>query len=210
MGRKVMFFISLILILPIISLAGGKIVGAYKQLPGAEFYYDGEKVDVLEFMSFYCGHCYMFEREIPVIKKAFPGKIRWKALPIFWGQMSPKPSEAYLLAVDAGKGEEMKRELFKAYFEEKRDITKIETIEEIGKKIGLGSEFIQKLREGAKKQEVEQALDLMKKYRVHETPTLIIAGNIMTSPDMVNEKIDLFRDNVIIIINSLIRSYSKK
>jgi len=210
MERRVIFFISLILIQPVISLAGEKIVGAYKQLPGAEFRYDGEKVDVLEFMSFYCGHCYMFEQEISVIKKAFPGKIKWKVLPIFWEQMSSKPSEAYLLAVDAGKGEEMKRELFRAYFEEKKDIKKIEIIEEIGKKIGLGPEFIQKLRAGEKKQEVDQALDLMKKYRVHETPTLIIAGNIMTSPEMVNEKLDLFRDNVIIIINSLIRNYSKK
>ncbi|HDZ84442.1 MAG TPA: hypothetical protein ENH45_04405, partial [Nitrospirae bacterium] len=117
---------------------------------------------------------------------------------------SPKPGEAYLIAKDAGKGEEMKKAIFKALFIEEKDIGKVEVLEELGLKLGLGFDFSHKLRTGEKAGEVGKAILMTKKYGIDETPTLIIAGNLKTTPSMLEHNIGNLRDNTITILKSLL------
>jgi len=205
--RKLLIFFILMLLISNFSYAGDKpnIVGIYVEVPGYEFAFDGKTVDIVEFLSFYCGHCFNFEKAIPVIKGNFPKKIKWKTVPVYWGKGSPKPGEAYLIAKEAGKGEQMKKAIFEAIFIDKRDIGKIEVLEDIGSKVGLGFEFSKKLRAGDKANDAEEALALMKKYRIHETPSLIVAGNLMINPGMLNNSVDLMRDNTIVVLKSLFK-----
>ncbi len=179
------------------------IQGVFERLDTREFTYNGEEVEIVEFLSFYCGHCYHFEKAIPVIKGNFPKKIKWKTVPIFWGEGSPKPGEAYFLAVEAGKGEAMKKALFHAIFEEHRDIGKIEVLEDVGMKAGLGFEFSRRLRNGEKAREAGEALLMANNNRIEETPSLIIAGNLKTTPGMVGGDISALKDNVITILRSI-------
>jgi thiol:disulfide interchange protein DsbA len=187
------------------SFAGDppKIVGVYTEVPGQEFVFDGKSVEIVEFLSFYCSHCYKFEKSIPVVKGNFPKKIKWKTVPIYWGKGSPKPGEAYLLAVEEGKGEQMKKAIFEALFLKGKDIGQIEVLEEIGAKIGLGFDFSTRLRADDKSAEAKKQLELANKYQVNETPSLIIAGNLKTSPGMLNNNMELLRDNAILILKSL-------
>lgn len=179
------------------------IKGTYINVPDVQFKFDGKQVEIIKFFSFYCGHCFEFEKYIPVIKGNFPKKTKWRQVPIFWGKGSPKPGEAYFLAKDAGKGEEMKKAIFTAIFKEGKDIGKVEVLEELGAKIGLGFDFSRKLRTGEKAGEVGQAILMTKTYGIEETPVLIIAGNIKTSPHMINHSMSNLRDNAITIIKSL-------
>ncbi|MBI4698228.1 MAG: thioredoxin domain-containing protein [Nitrospirae bacterium] len=164
-----------------------------------------EKVEVLEFLSFTCAHCFDFERSIPVIKGNFPKRINWKIVPVYWGQGSSKPGEAYLLAEEAGKGEQMKKALFDAHFLENKDTGDIGILEELGAKSGLGFDFSRRLRAGDKSKDINEALTLMKTYGVDETPTLIIAGNLKVAPGMLDHNMDAFRNDVILIIKSILR-----
>ncbi|HDH06515.1 MAG TPA: hypothetical protein ENH01_12565 [Nitrospirae bacterium] len=179
--------------------------GIYTRLPGHEFKFDGKQVEITEFLSFYCGHCYKFEKSIPVIKGNFPKKIKWKIVPVYWGNGSPKPGEAYFLAEEAGKGEEMKKALFRALFIERRDIGNIEVLEDIGSKIGLGFDFSRRLRAGDKARDVGEAILLQKEYGVNETPTLIIAGNLKTSTGMFHGSNISLEDNTITILKSIFK-----
>ena len=182
------------------------IMGVHTKLEGENFKFDGKTVEVMEFMSFYCHSCYDFEKVIPVIKGNFPKKIKWKIVPIYWSEHgSPKPGEAYLLAEEAGKGEEMKKALFKAQMVEKRNIGDVNVLDDIAGKVGLGSDFSKKLRSGEKAEEAKRALDLAKKYGINETPTLIIAGNIKTDPHPMNHDLDVFKINTLAIIASILK-----
>jgi thiol:disulfide interchange protein DsbA len=204
---KKIFYFSLILLMSYsYSFASDdlSIIGAYDRVPEQPFTYDGKQIQIIEFLSFYCGHCYNFERSIPIIKGNFPKKIKWKTVPIFWGKGSPKPGEAYLIALDEGKGEQMKKALFEAVFIEKQDIGKMEVLESIGVKIGLGFDFSKKLRTGEKEKAAKEAVDMAGSYGINETPSLIIAGNIRTSPGKVNGNVDLMRDNTIMILKSIL------
>ncbi len=197
----------LFVVVPLSALGAGNssLKGSYTIAPGQEFKYDGKTVEVVEFMSFYCDHCYEFEGSIPIIKGIFPKKIKWKIVPIYWGDGSSKPGEAYFLARDAGKGKEMIKALFRANFIERKDIGNVEVLDSIASNIGLGFDFSSKLRGGAKIEEANQALGLAKTYRIEETPTLIIAGNIVTNAHATNHDMDAFRTNVITIIKSILK-----
>ncbi len=206
MTLEKLFVILLLMLLPLSlnAVENPAIKGTYSQLPGFQFKFDGKKVEVLEFLSFTCTHCYEFEKSIPVIKGNFPKKITWKIIPIYWGKGSSKPGEAYLLAEEAGKGEQMKKALFDAHFIDKRDIGDVDILENLGTKLGLGFDFSRKLRAGVMFEDINQALALMKSYGVEETPTLIIAGNLKVSPSVFDHNMDAFKNDVILIIKSIL------
>lgn len=199
--------LALFVLLPAIAFAASapEIKGKYTVVAGKEFKYDGKTVEVLEFLSFYCGTCYEFEKSIPVIKGNFPKKLKWKLAPVYWGNGSPKPGEAYFLAEEAGKGEQMKKALFKAHFVDKKDIGDIAVLESIGAQIGMGFDFSVKLRNGAKAPEARKALDMAREYQIEETPTLIIAGNIATNPHAAGHDMNDFKNNVMSILRSIIK-----
>ncbi|MBL7031551.1 MAG: DsbA family protein [Nitrospira sp.] len=204
-----LFIVLLILSAMSISLHAGTsplIRGVHTIIESENFKFDGKTVEVIEFMSFYCHTCYDFESAIPVIKGNFPKKINWKTVPIYWSEHgSPKPGEAYLLAEEAGKGEAMKKALFKAQMVEKRNIGDVSVLDEIAGKIGLGADFSKKLRSGEKAEEVQKAVDLSRKYGISETPTLIIAGNIKTDPHPMEHDLNRFKLNALSIIGSILK-----
>lgn len=203
--KLLLVFIPLVMMsFPIHADETHAIKGKYTRVPGAEFVFDGKQIEITEFFSFYCSHCFEFEKSIPIIKGNFPKKTKWKHFPIYWGDGSPKPGEAYLIAENEGKGEEMKKAIFRALFIEQKDIGKVEVLEELGIKIGLGFDFSQKLRAGKKAGDVGNAILLASKYGINETPTLIIGGNIKTSPGMFNQNINDLRNNTITILKSII------
>ena len=52
----------------------------------------------------------------------------------------------------------------------KKNIGDIKVLEEIGQKIGLGTDFSKKLRAGDKAKDVQKALDMAGAYGIEETP----------------------------------------
>lgn len=201
--KKIVITMVLLLTAAVVYAEQPEVKGVFQKVTGKDFHFDGKEVEITEFLSFYCGHCYHFEQSIPVIKGNFPKKIKWKVIPIYWGNGSPKPGEAYLIALDEGKGEEMKKALFHAIFEEKRDIGNIDVLEDIGVKAGLGFEFSRRLRAGDKSREVGEAILKTQTYDIKETPTLIIAGNLEVSPSMFHGDVNAMGENVIMMLKSL-------
>lgn len=206
MIKRLLLLVTLSILMPLAALAGdAALKGKFTLVPGKDFRFNGKTVEVVEFMSFYCDHCYEFEKSIPVIKGNFPKKVNLKIVPIHWGQGSPKPAEAYFLAVDAGKGAEMKKAIFRAHFVEKRDIGSVEVLDSIAAGIGMGFDFSRKIRTGVKSKDVEAALEMARVYGVEETPTLVIAGNIAATPHATGDDMDAFKENVITIIRSILK-----
>jgi thiol:disulfide interchange protein DsbA len=208
MKHKKIFFILILsaaLFIPFNVKGDNPIQGRYIELPGHQFNFDGKTVEIIEFMSFYCKHCYSLERHTPIIKGNLPGRIRWRTIPVYWGSGSSKPGEAYLLAEESGKGEEMKGSIFHARFVERRDIGNIEVLERLASSIGLGFGFSRKLRAGEKAKAAQEALDMADAYGLQATPTLVIAGNIMTNPKMAGPDMGTFAKNVIVIVRSIFK-----
>ncbi|HID26437.1 MAG TPA: hypothetical protein EYP22_01100 [Methanosarcinales archaeon] len=181
-----------------------KIEGKYTLLSNTPSTSEAGKIEMLEFLSFYCGHCYALNEKMPELMQTYGDKIKLIHIPIVWGQ-STMSVEAYLIAEEMGKGEEMKDALFKANFENRMDISDIDVLDAIAKDIGLDeTEFNKKLEQGYASKVAWENIKLTQKYSVYETPTIIIYNKIKVTPANTNGKIDLMVDNLNTILQSII------
>ena len=168
--------------------------------------YEPGKVKMTEFLKFNCGHCYSLNQQLPAIKKKYGDRLEITYKPMLWRTAATdkgfeKSIEAYILAERMGKGEEMKDELFKALWVDKRDLTSEITLGEIGKSVGLGDDFIAALKNGDAKEEAEANINDALSFQVDETPTVIINGNLKINPSMT--KVEMAQ-NLDTIIGSLL------
>jgi len=149
--------------------------------------YEPGKVKIMEFMKFDCIHCYDLHKNTPQLLQKYGDKVEITYIPIVFPRQSTKSIEAYLIAEQMGKGEQMRDALFRAKFEKETDVMESTiALETIAADIGLGADFNQKLESGALKNAALGNLDLMRDYNVDSTPTVIINGNLMAVPTIIN------------------------
>lgn len=149
--------------------------------------YEEGKVKIMEFLKFDCSHCYDLHRSLPSLMKKYDGNITITYIPIVWPKQSTKSIEAYIIAEQMGKGEEMRDALFQAEFVKRLDIMESSAaIESTASGIGLGDDFRMKLENGDGKKAALENLEKMSEYNVQGTPTLIINGNINVEPTITN------------------------
>lgn len=138
------------------------------------------KVSLVEFFDFTCSHCYNFHKDTwPILKNRYGDKITLIDTGIPLRESSIPPLEAYEIAKDFGKGEEMKDALFIAEHEENKDITNVQIVVDIAENIGLDrAAFSEALDSHSKASIVESNRRLANSYKLTGTPTFVIDGNI--------------------------------
>ncbi|MCE8422624.1 MAG: thioredoxin domain-containing protein [Candidatus Methanoperedens sp.] len=148
--------------------------------------YEEGKVKIMEFMKFDCSHCYDMHRSMPALLNKYGGNIQVSYIPIVWQGQSTKSIEAYIIAEQMGKGEEMRDALFQAKFVKGSDIMESSiAIEDAAASIGLGADFKAKLEGGEGRKAALSNLGMMSDFSIQGTPTLIINGNINVDPPTI-------------------------
>jgi thiol:disulfide interchange protein DsbA len=145
------------------------------------------KVKIMEFLNFNCIHCYDLQKNMPQLLQKYGDKAEITYIPINFSKQSTKSVEAYIIAKQMGKGDEMYVALFNANFEKGIDIMESTiAIETVASGIGLGPDFNQKLESGAAAKEALDNFKLANNYHIDGTPTVIINGNLMVVPTIEN------------------------
>ncbi|HLB72307.1 MAG: thioredoxin domain-containing protein [Candidatus Methanoperedens sp.] len=145
------------------------------------------KVKIAEFLKFDCSHCYDLHKEMPQLLEKYGDKVDIRYIPIVWPGQSTRSIEAYIIAEQMGKGEEMRDALFQAKFVKGMDIIEsFAAIENAASSIGLGDDFKSKLENGDAGKEALSNLALMRKYNVQGTPTIIIDGYLHVEPTIAS------------------------
>ncbi len=145
------------------------------------------KVKIMEFLNFNCGHCYELKKNMPTLLQKYGDKVEITYIPINFSKQSTKSVEAYIIAKQMGKGNEMYDALFTAGFEKNMDIMESTiAIETVASGIGLGPDFNQKFESGAAAKEALDNLKLANDYHIDGTPTVIINGNLVVDPAIEN------------------------
>lgn len=162
------------------------ISGEYTTLSRPSTYEPG-KVKMMEFLNFNCGHCNDLQKEMPPLLQKYGDKLEITYIPINFSRQSTKSVEAYIIAKQMGKGDEMYTALFDARFNKDQDIIESTiAIENVAQSIGLGQDFNQKLESGAAEKEALDNLRLAYNYNIEGTPTIIINGNLLVRPTVAN------------------------
>lgn len=178
--------------------------GKYEKLDEPSTHVKG-KVKLVEFADFYCPHCHHFEEVgLPVLKKEFGDKLEatMVGFPVF-RQMLPTPFEMYEQAKTMGKGEEMKRVLFRTIHTDKVKFLDKTLRAALIKEIGLDPGPFERGLESGKP---IKALEVGKKWgeqiKIQQTPTLLLDGNIKIT--------DINPDNVKLVVQSILDHDAKK
>ena len=167
----------------------------YVVVPDKKNTHESGKVKMVIFFDFFCPHCHQFDTVVvPLLQREYGKRLQvtYIGFPILY-EDSVIPIEAYELAKDAGKGEEMKRAIFDAIYYQRKEGANPDVLSSLAKSIGLdGEKFKKMLASGEKKKEVLEGKDLAKSYGATSTPTVIIDGNM------------LIKDNSLATISSII------
>ncbi len=170
------------------NVSPGKLpaAGKYIKLSKPSTYQPG-KVNITEFLKFDCIHCYELHKSMPQLLQKYGDSVEIKYIPIRFQGQSTKSIEAYIIAEQMGKGDDMQDALFSAKFEKGMDVMESTmALETIAASIGLGNEFNQRLENGSAEGAAFENLKLMNYYNVDGTPTIIINGNLEVEPTIAN------------------------
>jgi thiol:disulfide interchange protein DsbA len=163
------------------------------------------KVKLTEFADFYCPHCHMFEQAaIPVLEKEFGDRLEvtMVGFPVIPGKL-PTAFDMYEQAKMMGKGEEMKRVLFRTIHKDKMHVLDKVIRESLIKEVGLDPvTFEAGLASGKPARAVETGKALGKRIDIQQTPTIVLDGNIKA------ESID--PENLMTIIRSILETDGKR
>lgn len=163
------------------------------------------KVKLVEFADFYCPHCHHFEEAgLPVLKKEFGDKLEatMVGFPVF-RQMLPTPFEMYEQAKTMGKGEEMKKVLFRTIHTDKVKFLDKSLRAVLIKEVGLDPvAFEQGLESGKPIKALEEGKRWGERINLQQTPTLLLDGNIKVT--------DINPENVKLVIQSILDQDAKK
>ncbi len=165
------------------------------------------KVKLVEFADFYCPHCHKFEESVlPLLQKEFGNKLEvtMVGFPVIPGKL-PTAFDMYEQAKTMGKGNEMKKVLFRTIHKDRVQIFDRAIRELLIKEVGLDPvAFEAALASGIPAKAFEDGRRWGERIKVRSTPALLLDGNIKVD----GENFD--RENVIGIIRSILENDAKK
>lgn len=188
------------------SAATPELKGKFEILKDEKSTHQPGKVKLTEFADFYCPHCHRFDGEgVAILKKEFGDKIEVNMVgfPVFQGKL-PTPFDMYEQARTMGKGDEMKKVLFRTIHTDKMTGVLDRSLREsLIKEVGLDPKaFEEGMASGKPAKALEESKKWGERIKVQQTPTVLIDGNIKV------EQID--PDNLKLVIHSILDADKKK
>jgi len=191
---------------PVTVSAAAGLKGKFEELKEPSTHQPG-KVKLTEFADFYCPHCHMFEQSaLPILDKEFGSKVEvtMVGFPIIPGKL-PTAFEMYEQARMMGKGNEMKRVLFRTIHQDRTEILDRLIRESLIKEVGLDvAKFEAGLASGKPAQALEEGKKWGQRVKVQSTPTVLLDGNIKLEAEALNP------ENLRTVIHSILASDGKR
>ncbi len=182
--------------------------GKYEVMTGEVSTHTPGKVKMLEFADFYCPHCHLFdETAIPQLMKEFGSKleITMVGFPVIRGKL-PTAFDMYEQARMMGKGNEMRKVLFRTIHKDKIDGVLDRSLREaLIKEVGLDPKtFEEGMASGKPARAVDEGRRWGERIKVSSTPSILLDGNIKIDGANMNP------ENVMSIIRSILENDAKK
>ena len=186
--------------------AAQELKGTYEILKDEQSTHVKGKVKLVEFADFYCPHCHHFDDEgLPILEKEFGNKLEvtMVGFPVIRGKL-PTPFDMYEQAKSMGKGNEMKKVLFRTIHRDKVTGVLDRSIRELLiREVGLDPKaFEEGMASGKPAMAFEQGKKWGERIKLQQTPTILLDGNIKV------EKVD--PENLKLVIQSILDADGRK
>ncbi len=189
-----------------VQAASPNLKGQFEVLKDEPSTHQPGKVKLVEFADFYCPHCHHFDGEgLAILEKEFGSKLETTMVgfPVIRGKL-PTPFDMYEQAKIMGKGNEMKKVLFRTIHQDKVTGVLDRSLRELLiREVGLDPKaFEDGMASGKPAQLFEDGRKWGERIKLQQTPTLLLDGNIKV------EKID--PENLKLVIQSILDADKKK
>lgn len=168
-----------------IALAGVSLVHAesYSVLDPIQPPETPDKVEVLEFFSYSCIHCYRVDPMIEKWQKDLPEGAVFKRVPVGFNAGMRDLQKLYYTLESLDLLDELHESAFKAIHDQGQNIFSEKDITEWVGKQGINTdEFSDTFNSFGVQTKVKRADELTKAYHIEATPTFAIGGQYLTSP----------------------------
>ena len=188
------------------TAATPELKGKFEVLKGEVSTHTPGKVKLIEFADFYCPHCHRFDGEaLVLLEKEFGNRLETTMVgfPVIRGKL-PTPFDMYEQAKIMGKGNEMKKVLFRTIHKDKVTGVLDRSLREVLiKEVGLDPKaFEEGMASGKPAKIFEEGRKWGERIKVQSTPTVLLDGNIKA------ETVD--PENLKLIIQSILDADKKK
>ena len=142
-------------------------------------------VDVVEFFSFACPHCFEFEPTLEAWLRKKPAGIHFHRLPVRFLQNSVNFQPLYFTLEAMDLVDTMQLKVFNAVHLEHQRLDKPEDIAAFMAKNGVDAKrFMSIFTSFGVRTKVQQANQLMDTYGVNSVPAIVVGGQYVTSPSL--------------------------
>ena len=152
----------------------------------------GSKVDVTEFFSFHCPHCYVLDPVLEAWVARHKNDVRFTRVHVAWGEEGSSTQRTlralqrsfYTLSV-LGKEAQFHKKLFAAFQSGRIPLYSDDDVTAFLVKEGVDrAKYLAAARSFSVESNMQRALQAMKLYGLNGVPNLVVDGRFVTSPSL--------------------------
>jgi thiol:disulfide interchange protein DsbA len=176
--KKLLLCLGLVLLAPMAVQAQEYQAGThYDVLSPALRGRSADKIEVLEFFAYSCGHCYNFEPLIQKWKQGLAADVDFQPSPAVWNAAMEPHAKAFYTAQALGDLDKMHGALFAAMHVDKKRLSSEAEIRQIFVANGVtAADFDKAFGSFGIGSQIRQAVARQKGARITGTPEMLVAG----------------------------------
>jgi len=152
-----------------------------------------DKIEVAEIFMFGCPGCFAFEPHLREWLKSLPADVSFVRIPAPWNATADLHARAYYTAQTLGKTHEIEGPLFDEFHLKQNYLDTEPKLAAFFARFGVDeTTFHNTFESFAVDAEVVRAADLVKRYRVPSTPTVVVNGKYLTNGSMAGSYVRWF------------------
>jgi thiol:disulfide interchange protein DsbA len=149
---------------------------------------DGNRIEVLEFFQYGCGHCFAFNGDLERWKKTLPADVEFKRISINWSEETVNHTRMYY-ALEALGRLDVHEKVFSAIHNGRRNLLDPREIAAFMANNGIdGARWNETFTSFGVNSRVSRAGQVWRAYKIDGTPTMAVDGKFITSPSMVKSR----------------------
>ena len=140
------------------------------------------KIEVIEFFSYGCPHCYSLEPTLEAWAKRLPADVVFKRVPVGFNALYENYQKIYYALEAMGQLEHMHRKVFDAIHKQRQRLDKEADIAAFMTANGVdGAKFLELYKSFSVQTKARQAQQLSQSYKIDGVPAMGVHGRYVTS-----------------------------
>lgn len=199
--KKLLVFLFLLVNSAYIYAADYNAGTHYKLVQPQQATSTGDNIEVLEFFSYNCPHCFHFEPYIKSWKKTRAANVKFVRVPAIFRPEWEVQARAYYALSNMGVIEDIHNKIFEAIHKHKTRLTTMVSIADFVAENGVNREqFIKEYNSFSVDGMIRKVKKKQQAYKIEGVPSVAVNGKYLTSGSMSGSY-----DNLINIINHLVK-----